>query len=113
MFGKRTKWYPLFESREELEQLFVVKSAVVHRSMFGEALLVKNGDQFYAFRNRCPHQNKELNNCWLDEGHVVCPYHQYHFSLVDGRGHGLCLDKYELRIDDRGVFLGKETWSLF
>lgn len=113
MLSRKVKWYPLFETKQQLEDLFIVRSTVVHRSMFGEALLVKNGNDYYAFQTTCPHQNKPLDTCKISEGYVVCPFHQYHFSLEDGRGHGLYLDKYELRIDERGVFLGKEGWSLF
>jgi nitrite reductase/ring-hydroxylating ferredoxin subunit len=113
MFGMKLKWYLLFETQAALEDYFAGKNAVVHRSMFGEVLLLKEGDKFYAFKNKCPHQGKPLDACWIDKGSVVCPFHQYHFSLETGRGHGLYLDKYDLRIDEKGVFLGKEVWSLF
>ena len=113
MLSKKLKWYPLFENQQQLDDLFVGRRTVVHRSMFGEALLVKSGDRYYAFKNKCPHQNKPLDDCTLQDEHVVCNYHRYHFSLEDGRGHGLCLDKYQIKIEEGRVFLGKEVWSLF
>jgi len=113
MFSKKLKWYPIFESQQALDDLFIGKKAVVHRSMFGEALFVKNDGNYYAFKNKCPHQNKPLNDCALNEGHIVCAYHRYQFSLEDGKGHGMCLDKYQIKIEEGRVFLGKEVWSLF
>lgn len=67
----------------------------------------------YAFKNRCPHQNKSLAGCKVHEGHVVCPVHQYSFSLEDGRGHGLYLENYPIEYRENGVFVGIEKWSLF
>ena len=113
MLSKKLKWYPLFESVEKLEELFVGKSVVVHRSMFGEALLLKDGGDYYAFKNKCPHQKKPLNDCKVIEGHVVCPFHRYRFSLENGRGHGLYLDQYQIKIENNQVFIGMEKWSFF
>lgn len=113
MLSKKLKWYPIVESLEKLDELFMGRNTVVYRSMFGEALLVRNEGNYYAFKNKCPHQNKPLNDCSLRDGMLICVFHQYHFSLKDGRGHGLCLDKYELKVENGSVWLGKEVWSLF
>jgi 3-phenylpropionate/trans-cinnamate dioxygenase ferredoxin subunit len=113
MFGKKLKWYPLFEKSEQLESLFCGKETVVYKSFFGEILFVKHALTILAFKNKCPHQGKSLEGCWLNQNAVVCPFHKYHFSLETGRGQGLYLEKYELKIDEKGVFLGKEVWSLF
>ena len=113
MLSKKLKWYPIAESLQELDDLFLGKAIVVHRSMFGEALIVKHEGEYYAFRNKCPHQNKPLNDCTLHDGMLICAFHRYRFSLSNGRGHGLCLDKYELKIDNGSVWLGKEVWTLF
>lgn len=113
MLSKKLKWYPLFESEQELKELFAGKNSLVHRTMFGEVVLVHHKDKYYAFENKCPHQGKRLEGCWLENDQLVCPWHQYHFALDTGRGQGLYLEKYELRINEKGVFLGKERWSLF
>lgn len=81
--------------------------------MFATVLLIKDGNDYHAFRNNCPHQNKPLDHCSVEDGLVICPFHQYAYSLENGRGHGMCLDKYELKFDERGVWLGIERWSLF
>ena len=113
MFSTRIHWYPLFESESELNALFAIKNCVVHRNMFGEFLLIKTEIEVLAFANNCPHQNKPLNDCWLDGDSIVCPFHQYHYSIEDGRGHGMYIEKFPLKIDDKGVFVGKEKWSFF
>ena len=74
---------------------------------------MKSNGEYSAFKNKCPHQNKPLNDCSVHDGHIVCPFHRYHFSIENGRGHGLCLDKYQLKIEDDQVWLGKEVWRLF
>ena len=113
MFSKKLKWYPLFENKEALEEAFLGKEAFVHRSMFGEVLLLRNKDKFYAFKNKCPHQNKPLNDCTVQDGFIICPFHRYHFSIENGQGHGLCVDKYQIKMEGGQVFLGKEVWSIF
>lgn len=109
----KLKWYPLFESLEAMEEEFKGKDTLVHRTMFGEVLLIKNNLEYLAFKNKCPHQGKPLNDCWIENNEIVCPFHQYHYSIENGRGQGLYLEKYELRIDEKGVFLGKESFSIF
>ena len=113
MFGRKIKWHHLFESTEALEAVFHGRSTCIHTSLFGSVLLVKTQGNYYAFKPVCPHQNKPLTACSIEEDHVVCPFHHYRFSLKTGRGHGMYLEQYALRIDEKGVFLGKEGWSLF
>lgn len=113
MLSRKLKWYTIAENREDFDELFVLKNTVVHKSIFGEVLLIKHNSSYLAFKNKCPHQGNPLNDCWVEKDTVVCPFHQYHFSLENGRGHGMYLEKYELKFEDNGVFLGKEGWSLF
>jgi hypothetical protein len=44
----------VFENDEDFYNLFVGKTAIVHKSFFGEVLLVKNKDGYHVFKNRCP-----------------------------------------------------------
>lgn len=113
MFDFKLKWTKAFDSEEELQRRFAGKSQAVTRSNFGSVLWVQNDGKIHAFRNRCPHQGKPLDDCWLSEGNVVCPFHRYHFSIDNGRGHGTSLFKYEVKIEDGAVWLGKEVFSLF
>lgn len=113
MLSKKLKWYPLFASKEELEQQFYGKATAVCNSLYGEFLLVKQSDSVLAFSNRCPHQNKPLDNCRVENNAIVCPFHQYAFSCVDGKGMGLYLEKYPLEFRVSGVYIGIEKWQLF
>lgn len=109
----KIKWYKVFESKEELEVLCSTSHTAVHATYHGEFLFVRQKDNFLAFKNKCPHQNKKLDGCWIKNNHIVCPMHQYSFSLTDGKGHGLCLDKYPIEYRTDGVFIGIEKFSIF
>lgn len=107
------KWTLLFDSEDELNERMKGKVSLLIRNMFGEVLLLKKGEEIMAFANKCPHQNKSLEGCWIEEDQLVCPFHQYHYNLSDGKGHGMFVEKYRLKTEDGKVYLGKEKWSLF
>ncbi len=113
MFSKKLKWYRVFNSKEELDERFIGKSSFVHTTMFGTILFLKRNGAYYAFKNRCPHQGKSLEGCIVEDDRFICPYHRYQFSLEDGKGHGMYVDKHKLRMDDSGVHIGKYKWGLF
>ena len=103
----------LFDNQAMLNEQFAGRKTTVYKNFAGEFLLVLDGAEIHAFKNRCPHQNKPLNDCELSEGHVVCPYHRYAFSCTDGKGQGLYLEKHEIRYEGQKIFIGIEKWSLF
>lgn len=113
MFKRVLKWQLIFESKSELIDFFGTRSTALFKNSFGEIMLAREGEEFYAFQNKCPHQNKSLEGCSIDEGAIICPWHKYAFSCETGRGHGLYLDKYPIKFEENGVFIGKEGWSLF
>lgn len=113
MFNFRIKWTQVFDSLSALEQQFGDKNICVTTSGFGEILWVRSENELHAFKNKCPHQNKPLNDCWISEGNVVCPFHRYHFKLEDGRGHQTSMYKFELKIEDGAVWIGKEVFRIF
>ena len=113
MLKRKIKWIPIFHSIEELDEFMEARSTKVLKQMFGEVLLVRLNGEVLAFKNRCPHQNKSLEGCSIQDGSVVCPWHQYAFSCETGRGHGMYLEKYPIKFEENGVFIGKEGWSLF
>jgi nitrite reductase/ring-hydroxylating ferredoxin subunit len=113
MFNRIIKWQLIFESKSELIDYFGTRSTALFKNTFGEIMLAREGEEFYAFQNKCPHQNKSLVGCSIKEGAIICPWHKYEFSCETGRGHGLYLEKYPLKFEVNGVFIGKEGWSLF
>lgn len=46
---------------------------------------VRVGGVLRAMADRCPHQGKSFEGGWVDEGHVVCPWHRLHFDPATGR----------------------------
>ena len=76
----------------------------------------RNGKDFYAFTDKCPHQGKPLVNAeCTDKGEVKCPFHQYKFDLTTGRGQGLYLETYPVESREDGIYVGleKKWWDPF
>lgn len=113
MLRYKIKWIIAFHSTEELEERFAIKSTVVVPSRFGKILWVKHNDGYHAFKNKCPHQNKPMDQCWIHDGDLVCPFHRFHFAIEDGRGMATSMFKYDVKIEDGKVWLGKEVLKLF
>ena len=112
MFSLKTRWYFIFSDLKELEERFNQQNQFTLNLTFGQVIFIKKGDEIFAFRNKCPHQNKSLLGCTIDEK-LECPWHKYRFDINTGRGHGMALDKYELDFNEKGVFLGREYFSIF
>lgn len=106
-------YYKIFDSEGELEEALLSSETRIIKTFHGEFLFVKRNTEFLVFEAKCPHQGKKLQGCWVEDNQVICPVHQYGYSLKDGKGHGMCLTKYPLKIDEKGVFIGKEKFSLF
>ena len=62
--------------------------------------LAKRGDEVFAFQRKCPHAGADLSEGFMDAlGNVVCPLHQYKFSVINGRnisGEGYFLKRYKV-----------------
>lgn len=64
-----------------------------------------DGGHFHALLGRCSHANGSLGLGWIEEGEVVCPLHQWRFSLSSGRcstirGESVHRFRCEVRGDD-------------
>ena len=46
--------------------------------------LYNDGGEFFAIDDTCPHQGASLGDGLLHEGRVICPMHQWMFSLRSG-----------------------------
>lgn len=44
----------------------------------------RNGDQYYAIDDTCPHMGASLSGGMLEDGVVTCPWHYWRFRLSDG-----------------------------
>ena len=63
----------------------------------------------HAMDDRCPHQGRALSGGWVADGHVVCPFHQFHYDPATGHcRHGLTthLAVYPVQELDHAVRVG-------
>jgi 3-phenylpropionate/trans-cinnamate dioxygenase ferredoxin subunit len=49
-------------------------------------LLNVEGD-LYAFESVCPHQYFPLDDCFIEDGRLECPYHGFSYRLATGDNH--------------------------
>ncbi len=45
----------------------------------------KNGDNFFAIDNRCPHRGASLLNGDINNGVITCPWHGWKFLISSGQ----------------------------
>lgn len=48
--------------------------------------LVYYCERWIAFSKKCPHAGAPLEQGWLENGYIVCPYHRQQFDLETGSG---------------------------
>ena len=53
-----------------------------------------DGDLPVVVDARCPHGGAPLQRGWIEQGAIVCPFHRYRFSPVDGH----CENSARLRL---------------
>ncbi len=72
-------------------------------------VLVRWAGRLHALADRCPHQGRALSGGWVEDGHVVCPWHRMHFDVATGVArHGVCSHAaaYEVREEEGGCAIG-------
>jgi len=104
-----------------------IRVIVRHRS--SEIGVFREGEEYYAFSNRCPHQGgpaceglvigkvetvldadkSDLGRRFSkDELHLVCPWHAWEFDLRTGEcvaDRRLRLHKFDVKVEDGRVFI--------
>ena len=54
-------------------------------SIDGKLIAVfKEGNEFHAIDDLCPHMGASLAGGWVENGIVTCPWHAWRFRLGDG-----------------------------
>ena len=74
-----------------------------------EIAVVQYNERFYAFSNRCTHNDFQLHFGYIEEGCVWCPIHYGQFELATGRavsGPVTDLASYPVRVVDGEVQVG-------
>jgi 3-phenylpropionate/trans-cinnamate dioxygenase ferredoxin subunit len=113
MFSDKTRKYKIADSKVDFLKKFGSEGQYVEKFLFDEVIFIKEDNDIYAFKNKCPHQGAKLNGCWIKEEKVICPLHQYKFDVENGRGHGLYLETYPLEQNEDGLFLLRTYFSWF
>jgi nitrite reductase/ring-hydroxylating ferredoxin subunit len=107
-FKKKIIWHKILDDASELAEsrpaLFEVE---------GKRLcIIKQKEEVFAIDDRCPHQGASLSEGYCEKKHIVCPWHQYAFSLNTGRqadNGGDYVDTFHVEIRPDGVFVGIEN----
>ena len=75
-------------------------------------------DTYYALDDKCMHAGGHLGEGKCDaKGNVICPFHRYRYSLIDGRntsGEGYYANTHPLEIRENGLYIGfprKKWWQ--
>jgi nitrite reductase/ring-hydroxylating ferredoxin subunit len=74
-----------------------------------EIAVVQYNERFYAFSNRCTHNDFQLHFGYIEDGCVWCPIHYGQFELETGHavsGPVTDLASYEVRVVDGEVQVG-------
>ncbi len=91
------------------DQLFRDKSIRVFRVDDTKVCIAQYEGSFFAFEFLCPHQKHPLKDAKVTAfGEVVCPLHEYRFSLEYGsESNHKCgpLKRFKLHIKSDGVYL--------
>ena len=64
---------------------------------------------FYAIYNACPHEGGPLGEGRVKGFVVSCPWHDLSFDIRNGQGTdggGYCVGSYEVRVQDKDLFIG-------
>jgi 3-phenylpropionate/trans-cinnamate dioxygenase ferredoxin subunit len=112
LIGRKEVWVNVLPYKE-LVKLLEIKNPYFLKNTFHDLLIIEKAGELFAMDTKCPHQGKSLEGCWEENDHIICPVHQYSFSLENGRGHGMYLERYDTRIQEGWFKIKKEKWSFF
>lgn len=101
----RTRIY----DHDKFPDLFTDRQVRVFQLKDKKICIAKFKEEYFAFEQLCPHQKHPLNESVVTPfGEVVCPLHEYRFSLMYGEeAYDKCrpLKRYELFMNPEGVYL--------
>ena len=106
MITEGIRWHKVQDVRvATLLEDVLLKLKVGGRAM----VLVRHAGRLYAMADHCPHQGRALSGGWVDNGHVVCPWHRIHYELATGKAkHGVCSNTvvFAVKEDALGIAVG-------
>lgn len=113
------QWIPLVP---ELQGQMAAKAEegtllAARQKKLGAIIVARHNSQWFALRDRCPHQGFALAGGQVTaEGEVECPFHKFRFGLADGREpSGTCgaVQTYPIRRvkDQYEIGIQRSIWS--
>ena len=72
----------------------------------GRAVVVRVGDEVFAYRNECPHQASPLDGGLVKDGVLTCPLHFWRYDATTGAKSGeprLRLESYPVVMESGSV----------
>lgn len=113
MLRKKLRWIDTDLDVQTVQNHLEINQSFVYRNNGLNIVFVQWKNEILAFKNRCPHQGKPMDGCWVEENHVVCPVHRFSYHCETGRGAGTYIEKYPIAIKNSKVQVGLEKWSFF
>ena len=114
MHSKEYNWHKVAESTAEIT-LRGERSMMEVRLLGREVCLIYHKENLFACTAKCPHAGGKISEGFVDaNSNVICPLHQYRFSLKNGintSGEGYHLKTYPIKETEDGVFIGLEKNS--
>jgi nitrite reductase/ring-hydroxylating ferredoxin subunit len=106
MIVRSTRWRKLCG----VEGGALAEGQLLRVELKGQALcLTRINGSLHALSDVCPHQGRSISGGWCDEGHVVCPWHRFHFDPATGKArNGICSDIPVFPLEQRkdGLYIG-------
>lgn len=111
--GKKYTWHKLASTENEIQ---FQQNCIALLEWEGKKIcLTRYQNKLYAFAWQCPHASGPLSEGRIDPlGNVVCPVHDYRFSLQSGRdtqGEGYKMKTWPVEEREDGIYIGKEKTS--
>lgn len=81
------------------------KAVVVDGQMVA---VFRQGDEFYAIDDLCPHMGAPLSEGYVEGKCVTCPWHAWHFNIEDGSLQGnqnIAVDTYDIKVEQGEVWV--------
>ncbi len=112
---EQRRWVKIAES---VNEILFGNNNLAEISAEGKRLCIgKWNGELFAFALKCPHAGGYFSEGFIDAlGNVVCPLHRYKFCMKNGRnvsGEGYYLKHWPVVVQEDGVFVGLEKFSLF
>ncbi|PIB37043.1 hypothetical protein BFP72_17345 [Reichenbachiella sp. 5M10] len=99
----------LFDSKGKAEKIVGLHKIVKLQIDDVRFCLTRNGENYFAFEEKCPHMSEDLSKGRINPyGEVVCPWHDYRFSLATGEEtKNRCVDlkRYAVFWEEGGLYV--------